>query len=389
MWSRVAVAIKVEPALSPSHSSPLIQESRVYRSLMGGEGVPWLMWSGRHSGYNVMIIDLLGPSLDDLFKMCNRSFGLKTVLQLADQILTRLEYVHSRGLVHRDVKPANFVMSTPHPSAHAYGHAHSHEHPNPHRAHTLPRRRSSPLLSQTQQPPQSLVNVIDFGLAAKFRPSRPPHHHRSSSSPSRSPPSPSSSSSNPSPTNSPRRPSLGPRAATSGGAAAGAKGGGGGATPAHGVGTPLFASLPTHHNQPPSRRDDLESLAYMLVYFLRGGSLPWRKTRGGNIGETWELIRQKKLESRTTLCVGLPLEFDLLYKYATNLGHGDEPDYEGLRAMFRALAGRKGVEYDGEYDWSVEGPSWSKGVGVGGGRGDGRGRRCVACERRRAAASES
>lgn len=92
------VAIKLEAASSnQSHRnvpSPLKQESKIYKSLMGGPGVPWIMWSGRKGDYNVMVIDLLGPSLEDLFKMCNRHFSLKTVLLLADQLvsesLTRL-----------------------------------------------------------------------------------------------------------------------------------------------------------------------------------------------------------------------------------------------------------------------------------------------------------
>lgn len=79
------VAIKLEPALAKH--SPLMQESKIYKTLMGGTGVPWIMWSGRQGDYNVMIIDLLGPSLEDLFKRCNRHFSLKTVLLLADQLV--------------------------------------------------------------------------------------------------------------------------------------------------------------------------------------------------------------------------------------------------------------------------------------------------------------
>lgn len=79
------VAIKLEPAIS--RNSPLKQESKIYKTLMGGTGVPWIMWSGRQGDYNVMIIDLLGPSLEDLFKKCNRHFSLKTVLLLADQLV--------------------------------------------------------------------------------------------------------------------------------------------------------------------------------------------------------------------------------------------------------------------------------------------------------------
>ena len=83
------VAIKLEPALSrPSCTSPLKQESKIYKTLMGGPGVPWIMYSGRQGDYNVMVIDLLGSSLEDLFRMCNRYFSLKTVLMLADQLVS-------------------------------------------------------------------------------------------------------------------------------------------------------------------------------------------------------------------------------------------------------------------------------------------------------------
>lgn len=82
------VAIKLEPAIA--RNSPLKQESKVYKTLMGGPGVPWIMWSGKHGDYNVMVIDLLGPSLEDLFKMCSRHFTMKTVLQLADQLVSLL-----------------------------------------------------------------------------------------------------------------------------------------------------------------------------------------------------------------------------------------------------------------------------------------------------------
>lgn len=80
------VAIKLEPVVE-KQPSPLKHESRIYKTLMGAPGVPWMIWSGKQGDYNVMVIDLLGPSLEDLFKMCNRQFSLKTVLLLADQLV--------------------------------------------------------------------------------------------------------------------------------------------------------------------------------------------------------------------------------------------------------------------------------------------------------------
>jgi len=80
------VAIKLEPVVE-KQPSPLKHESKIYKTLMGGPGVPWMIWSGKQGDYNVMVIDLLGPSLEDLFKLSNRQFSLKTVLLLADQLV--------------------------------------------------------------------------------------------------------------------------------------------------------------------------------------------------------------------------------------------------------------------------------------------------------------
>ena len=79
------VAIKLEP--SSTRHPQLKYESRLYNLLKGAVGIPDVKWYGVEGDYNVMVIDLLGPSLEDLLNYCKRKFSLKTVLMLADQML--------------------------------------------------------------------------------------------------------------------------------------------------------------------------------------------------------------------------------------------------------------------------------------------------------------
>lgn len=83
------VAIKLE-SVKAKHPQ-LEYESKVYKALAGGVGVPFVRWFGTECDYNAMVLDLLGPSLEDLFNFCNRKFSLKTVLLLADQLVCMLK----------------------------------------------------------------------------------------------------------------------------------------------------------------------------------------------------------------------------------------------------------------------------------------------------------
>lgn len=130
------VALKTED--SKSKHAQLLFEAKVLKALQGGVGVPTLFWFGIEINSNIMVMSLLGPSLEDLFNLCNRKFSLKTVLMLADQMIGRVEYVHSRNYIHRDIKPDNFLIG-------------------------LGKR-------------SNIVYVVDFGLAKKYRDSKTHQH---------------------------------------------------------------------------------------------------------------------------------------------------------------------------------------------------------------------
>ncbi|KAL3359222.1 hypothetical protein AABB24_016001 [Solanum stoloniferum] len=258
------IAIKLE-SVKTKHPQ-LHYESKIYMLLSGGTGIPNLKWFGVEGEYNVMVIDLLGPSLEDLFNYCNRKLSLKTVLMLADQLINRVEYMHSRGFLHRDIKPDNFLMG-------------------------LGRKANQ-------------VYAIDFGLAKKYRDLQT-HKHI------------------------PYRENK------------------------NLTGTARYASVNTHLGVEQSRRDDLESLGYVLMYFLRG-SLPWQGLKAGTKKQKYDKISEKKmLTPIEVLCKSYPSEFISYFHYCRSLRFEDKPDYSYLKRLFRDLFIREGYQFDYVFDWTI------------------------------------
>jgi casein kinase 1 len=103
---RVAIKLESIRARVPQ----LSYEAKLYTIFSGGTGIPHIHWYGTEEGHNVMVIDLLGKSLEDLFVACHHRFSVKTVLMLADQMISCVEYIHNKNFIHRDIKPDNFVM---------------------------------------------------------------------------------------------------------------------------------------------------------------------------------------------------------------------------------------------------------------------------------------
>jgi len=102
------VAIKMEHV--SCHHPQINKEVYVLTQLQGGVGVPKFYKSFNFDEYNILVMEYLGPSIEDLFNICHRKFSLKTVLMLADQLIRRIEYIHEKNFIHRDIKPENFLI---------------------------------------------------------------------------------------------------------------------------------------------------------------------------------------------------------------------------------------------------------------------------------------
>jgi len=258
------VAIKLEQ-MKARHPQ-LLYESKVYKILQGGVGIPHIRWFGQEQSYNILVMDLLGPSLEDLFNFCSRRFTMKTVLMLADQMIGRIEFIHNKNFIHRDIKPDNFLMGIG--------------------------RHCNKLF------------IIDFGLAKKYRDSRSRTHitYREDKN-------------------------L--------------------------TGTARYASINAHLGIEQSRRDDMESLGYVLMYFNRG-CLPWQGLKAATKKQKYEKISERKMSTAVEMLTkGFPAEFAMYLNYCRGLRFDEPPDYMYLRQLFRILFRTLHHQYDYTFDWTM------------------------------------
>lgn len=252
------VAIKLESD-NPRNRPILPHEAHIYQIVNGCFGIPEFKWFGKQGGYNILVTEMLDKTLEDLLRSCGGTFTLKTTLMLAEELLSRIEYLHRMGIVHRDLKPENFMLS------------------------------------------KGTIFVIDFGLSNTFISESGEHIGMSNHD------------------------NL--------------------------TGTARYASINAMNCREQSRRDDLESLGYIFVYFLKG-RLPWQGLPAPDKDAKFAKIKEVKTNtSLEYLCRGIPDEFQLYLESTRDLGFTDEPDYYRYKSMFRNLMLQHKWCYDGGYDW--------------------------------------
>ena len=243
----------------------LLEIEATIMSYLKGPNIPFIKSYGYSGDFNVLVMQLLDKSLEDLINKYS-TFSIKTTAMLGYQMVNILQYIHDRHIIHRDIKPDNFVMVTKEDNAKLY--------------------------------------ILDFGLAKKYRSSRTLVQY----------------------------PYIKKKKLT---------------------GTARYASIHALEAYEQSRRDDLESVGYVLMYFLRG-NLPWQGLKVRSKEDRYKKILERKKEtSSEDLCRDFPHEFFEYVEYTRNLEYEEDPDYDFLRKKFKDVLKGLNEEMDYIYDWTT------------------------------------
>ena len=230
-----------------------------------GPRIPYVKSFGQCGYYNVLVMELLGKSLEELKNMLpTKKMSIQCVCKLSYQMLQILEHIHSKSFLHRDVKPDNFIMGI--------------------------------------GPNSKFLYMIDMGFAKTYRDPVTLAHH-------------------------PMQKGVGI------------------------TGTARFASINTLSGYTQSRRDDLESLGYVIVY-IATGTLPWVNIQSDNKDELYDKILELKMKTTLeSLCMGLPPQFQEYMRYIRGMNYEQEPNYNYLRSLFMIVLKNNGKNFDFSYDW--------------------------------------
>lgn len=236
----------------------ILTEAKILAEIQTAPGIPKLYDKGKTENFSYMVITLLGDNLSTTLKNCGGRFTLGTVANVGTQLLNRVEYLHSKGYIHRDLKPQQFLLDQP----------------------------------------NTMIYLVDYGLAKKFLIAK---NHI------------------PFQTHCPR------------------------------AGNSTFASLNNHMGIRQSRRDDLESISYMLIYMFKG-KLPWQQKNKHNSFLKWQKVFILKASINIQdLCRDSPPEFFAFMDYCRMLKFEEKPDYDYLRGLLSAVAKRSNMI--SSFDW--------------------------------------
>ena len=253
------VAIKLENKVAGKDN--LTNESYILLNLKG-QGIPEIIGFGHSGKYNVLIEELLGKSLQELYEQNDNEIPLKDICMIGIQILERLQYIHSKYIIHRNINPSNFLIGTKNPS---------------------------------------LIYMIDFAHAKKYRSSRTGNHIKFSLNQKIN-------------------------------------------------GQISYISANAMRGGEQSRKDDLESFGYMIIYLLKG-FLPWKEFEN-NKNKFKKIYELKNKISSARLCRYLPEEIKILIEYTKKLSFEQEPNYEYLRGLFKEILMKMEKINDNIFFWN-------------------------------------
>ena len=261
------VAIKIE---NRKTENPLLEREAYILFYLRGPGLPEIKTFGKTKNLFILIQNLLGPSLANLLDKHSIVFTIKDICMLSIQMIERLEYIHLKNYIHRDIKPHNFLMGIDDPD---------------------------------------ILYLIDFGLSKKYRSKKGKHIKFSINN--------------------------------------------------NITGTPRYCSINGLRGAEQSRRDDLESLFYVIIYFFRG-NLPWQNLKIKSRQERFNRINYlKKNISYKILCKNLPQELYNFGTYIKRLKFEEDPDYNFLRNCFYSILKNINEKNDNKFSWLTNFKSYS------------------------------
>ena len=259
------IALKVEKR--EKNQTGTLENEAMRLVYLQGEGIPKVYCYGNNQSHNLLVEELLGKSLEDIFNSYGKPFSLKTVCVLGIEMVKRIQSIHQKYYIHRDIKPDNFMTGRGENEKNIY--------------------------------------IIDFGLAKKYYSVSKAQHIKF-------------------------------------------------CTGKHLIGTARYCARNAHRGYEQGRRDDLESIGYVLMYFLLG-VLPWQGLKIKKNEDQFEKIAEKKYSTPfEELCEGQPEEFLLFFKYIDGLRFEDQPNYVYLIELFQNMIDKYCRECFYDFDWKKD-----------------------------------